>query len=273
MSNSTILTGEPGIHPDAKVHPAAIVDPSARIEKDVVIGPWTLVGPNVQIGEGTEISSHVVIAKHTRIGQHNRIFQYATVGEDTPDLKYKGEPTRLLIGDHNTIREGVTIHRGTVQDKSETRIGSHNLLMAYVHIGHDCVVGSHIILANNASLAGHVQMGDHAITSGYVLIHQRCKVGAHSFCGMAAGIVMDVPAFVTVTGAPASARSINVEGLKRRGFERNEINALMKAYKLLYRRSLTLEDALEKIREELADSAAVAEFVASIEASERGITR
>lgn len=273
MSLEPILKTQPGIHPEASVHPTAIVHPNSYIAKGAKIGPWTEVGPDVYIGEDTQIASHVVIRKHTRIGKSNTIFQFSTIGEDTPDLKYKGEPTRLVIGDSNTIREGVTIHRGTVQDQGTTVVGSHNLFMAYVHIGHDCQVGSHIIMANNASLAGHVVMGDWVITSGYVLVHQRCRVGAHSFCGMAAGISMDVPAFVTVTGAPASARSINVEGLKRRDFAKEDISNLMKAYKIVYRRSLKIDEAISAIRTEIPSSSAVDLFVSSLESSTRGITR
>lgn len=273
MNLSPVVEGAPGIHKDAQVHSSAIIDPSSRVDAGAKIGPWTQIGPDVHIGEATEIESHVIVRKHTRIGKANRIFQFSSIGEDTPDLKYKGEPTRLLIGDNNTIREGVTIHRGTIQDQGETSIGSNNLFMAYVHIGHDCRVGSNIILANNASLAGHVKMDDWAITSGYVLIHQRCQIGAHSFCGMAAGISMDVPAFVTVTGAPASARSINVEGLKRRDFSKSDIQALMKAYKLVYRRSLNLDDAIQHILAEIEISPAIEQFIQSLRSSTRGITR
>ena len=159
----------------------AIIHPSARLAADVQVGPWTLIGPDVEIGEGTIIASHVVIKGPTVIGKHNRIYQFSTVGDDTPDLKYKGEPTRLVIGDHNIIREGVTIHRGTVQDRNETTMGNHNLLMAYVHVGHDSVIGNHCILVNNTSLAGHVHVRDWAILSGFTLVHQFCRICAHSF--------------------------------------------------------------------------------------------
>ena len=184
----------------SEIDPRAIIDPSARLAADVVVGPWSIIGPDVEIGEGSVIGPHVVLKGPTRIGRHNRIFQFSTIGEDTPDLKYKGEPTRLVIGDHNVIREGVTIHRGTVQDRSETTIGDHNLIMAYTHIGHDCVIGNHCILVNNTALAGHVIMDDWAILSGYTLVHQFCHIGAHSFSGMGTAIGKDVPAFVTVFG-------------------------------------------------------------------------
>ena len=175
------------------IDPSAIVDPSAVLGKDVSVGPWTIIGPGVEIGDGCEIASHVVIKGPTVIGRNNKIFQFSTVGEDTPDLKYKGEPTRLIIGDNNVIREGVTIHRGTVQDNSETRIGSDNLLMAYVHVGHDCVVGNHVIMVNNAAISGHVYVGDWTILSGYCLVHQFVHIGPHCFVGPAAFVYHDVP--------------------------------------------------------------------------------
>lgn len=257
------------------IHPTAIVDPRARLAPDVEVGPWTLIESDVEIGAGTVIDSHVIIRSHTSIGKHNRIFQFCSVGEATPDLKYKGEPTRLVIGDNNTIREGVTLHRGTVQDLGETRIGDHNLLMAYVHIGHDCVLGNHCILVNNASLAGHVHIGDWAILSGYTLVHQYCRIGAHSFSGMAAGITKDLPAYVMATGNPAKAKTINVEGLRRRGFDTHTITSLKTAFKLLYREGLTLNQALEKLEDLARDCAAVQPLIESVQASRhsRGILR
>ena len=211
------------------IDPSAIVDPSAVLGKDVSVGPWTIIGPGVEIGDGCEIASHVVIKGPTVIGRNNKIFQFSTVGEDTPDLKYKGEPTRLIIGDNNVIREGVTIHRGTVQDNSETRIGSDNLLMAYVHVGHDCVVGNHVIMVNNAAISGHVYVGDWTILSGYCLVHQFVHIGPHCFVGPAAFVYHDVPAFVTAFGSPAEPRTINREGLKRRGYSVEQIALANKA--------------------------------------------
>lgn len=254
------------------IDPRAIIDPSATIGENVIIGPWTMVGPDVHIGDGCEISSHVVIKGPTTIGSNNRIFQFSTIGEDTPDLKYKGEPTRLVIGDSNTIREGVTIHRGTVQDRGETVIGNDNLLMAYVHVGHDCVVGNNVILVNNASLSGHVYVGDWSILSGYVLVHQYVRFGPHCFIGPGAFLYHDVPAFVTAFGSPAEPRTINREGLKRRGFSSEQISLVNKAYKLLYRRGLKLEEAIEQIRA-LGDDEAIRLFLSSIENSERGLIR
>jgi UDP-N-acetylglucosamine acyltransferase len=257
----------------SQIDPRAIIDPSAVIGDDVVIGPWTLIGPDVKIGDGTVIHSHVVVRALTDIGKNNRIFQFSTIGEDTPDLKYKGEPTRLIIGDNNTIREGVTIHRGTVQDQGLTSIGSDNLLMAYVHIGHDSVVGNNCILVNNASLAGHVHVGDWAIISGYALIHQFVSVGAHSFIGAGAYLTQDIPAYVMAAGTPTVPKTINSEGLRRRGFDKDQIAAIKKAYKIIYRQGLPLEEALEQIQALAAEQLVVQVLVDSVRASKRGLQR
>jgi UDP-N-acetylglucosamine acyltransferase len=255
------------------IHSTAIIDPSARIADDVEIGPWTLIGADVEIGAGTRIASHVVVKGPTTIGSNNHIFQFSTIGEDTPDLKYKGEATRLIIGDNNTIREGVTIHRGTVQDRGETRIGSHNLLMAYAHVGHDSVIGDRCIMVNNASISGHVNLGDWAILSGYVLVHQFCQIGAHAFVGPASVILKDVPAYTMISGSPAEARNINVEGLKRRGFSADAIAALRRAYKVLYRQSLTVDEALAEMQTMVADNAEVQLLIDSVKNATRGIVR
>ena len=255
------------------IDPRALIDPGARLAADVEVGPWSIIGPDVEIGEGTVIGPHVILKGPTRIGRFNRIYQFSSVGEDTPDLKYKGEPTRLVIGDHNVIREGVTIHRGTVQDRSETTIGHHNLIMAYAHIGHDSVIGDHCILVNNTALAGHVHVGDWAILSGYTLVHQFCHIGPHSFSGMGTAIGKDVPAFVTVFGNPAQARSMNFEGMRRRGFSEEAMHALRKAYRCVYRKGLTVEEALAELAEDAAAFPEVALFRDAIQASTRGITR
>jgi UDP-N-acetylglucosamine acyltransferase len=255
------------------IDPRAIVDPAACLADDVEIGPWTIVGADVEIGAGTVIASHVVIKGPTRIGRDNRILQFSTVGEDTPDLKYKGEPTRLVIGDRNVIREGVTIHRGTVQDRGETTIGDDNLLMAYVHIGHDSVIGNHCILVNNASLAGHVAVGDWAILSGYTLVHQFCRIGAHAFTGAGAFVSKDVPPYVMIAGSPAEAKNINVEGLKRRGFSGEAINALRRAYKVIYRQGLTVDEALAGLRDMAVAHPEVQPLIDSLQGSTRGIVR
>ncbi|MDB2360648.1 acyl-ACP--UDP-N-acetylglucosamine O-acyltransferase [Porticoccaceae bacterium] len=254
------------------INSQAIIDPSATIGENVSIGPWTLIGPEVVIGDNCQIASHVVIRGPSFIGANNKIYQFSTIGDDTPDLKYKGEPTKLIIGDDNVIREGVTIHRGTVQDRGETVIGNKNLLMAYAHVGHDSVIGDNVIMVNNSSLAGHVTVGDWAILSGYSLIHQYVSVGAHSFVGPAAFSYHDVPAFVTAFGSPAEPRTINKEGLKRRGFTTEQIALANKAYKLLYRRGLSLEEGIEAIAE-LGDDMVIETLLNSLRASTRGIIR
>jgi UDP-N-acetylglucosamine acyltransferase len=255
------------------IDPHAIVHPSARIADDVEIGPWTLIGADVEIGAGTRIASHVVVKGPTRIGRDNRILQFSTIGEDTPDLKYKGEPSWLVIGDNNIIREGVTIHRGTANDRDETTIGNNNLLMAYVHIGHDSVIGDHCILVNNASLAGHVIVGDWAILSGYTLVHQFCQIGPHAFAGASAYISKDVPPYVMVAGNPAEAKNINVEGLKRRGFSSDAIAALRRAYKIMYRQGLTVDEAVLELEKLAADHVEVQPLIDALRQSTRGITR
>ena len=252
------------------IDPRAIVDPSAVLGENVSIGPWTIIGADVEIGDGCEIASHVVVKGPTVMGCNNKIYQFSTIGDDTPDLKYNGEPTRLVIGDNNVIREGVTIHRGTVQDNSETRIGSDNLLMAYVHVGHDCVIGNHVM--NNSAISGHVTVGDWTILSGYSLVHQFVHIGPHCFVGPAAFIYHDVPAFVTAFGSPAEPRTINREGLKRRGYSVEQIALANKAYKLLYRRGLQLEEALTAIAE-LGDDEIITMLLTSLESSSRGIIR
>lgn len=255
------------------IHPSAIIDPDAKLADNVKVGPWTMIGPGVEIGEGTVVHSHVVIKGPTSIGKHNTIYQFSTVGEDTPDLKYKGEPTRLEIGDYNVIREGVTIHRGTIQDKGITSIGSHNLIMAYVHIGHDSVVHNHTILVNNTALAGHVEIGDWAILSGYTLVHQFCSIGAHAFTGMGTAVGKDIPAYVMVNGSPAEVHGINSEGLKRRGFEPEVIADIKKAYKIIYRQGNTVEEAVKQLTIMLEHCPQIQLLLDSISQSKRGIVR
>lgn len=255
------------------IHPTAIVDPAAEVAASATIGPWSWIGPNVSIGEDTIVEPHVVIRGPTRIGARNHIYQFSSIGEATPDLKYRNEPTELHIGDDNIIRENVTIHRGTIQDRSLTQIGNHNLIMAYAHIGHDSIVGNHTILVNNAALAGHVEVGDWAILSGYTLVHQFCKIGAHSFSGMGTAIGKDVPAYVTVAGSPAQAKTINAEGLRRRGFESHAIAELRRAFKIIYRQGLTLDAALQRLEGMMQETPELQVLVESLKASERGIVR
>ncbi|MBL4826685.1 MAG: acyl-ACP--UDP-N-acetylglucosamine O-acyltransferase [Spongiibacteraceae bacterium] len=255
------------------IDPRAIVDPSAILADDVEVGPWTMIGADVEIAAGTVIASHVVIKGPTKIGKNNKIYQFSSIGEDTPDLKYKGEPTRLQIGDDNVIREGVTIHRGTIQDRFETTIGNNNLLMAYVHVGHDSVIGHHCVFANNASCAGHVVVGDWVILGGYTLVHQFCHIGAHCFTGMGSAIGKDVPAYVVVNGSPASAKGINIEGLKRRGYSSDVVVAIRRAYKIIYRQGLTTEEALFKLKKLYEQHDEIALLIRSLESSTRGIVR
>jgi UDP-N-acetylglucosamine acyltransferase len=255
------------------IHELALVDPGARIAADAVIGPWCLVGPDVEIGGGTVLESHVVIKGPTRIGCNNRIYQFSSLGESTPDQKYRNEPTTLVIGDHNIIREGVTMHRGTVQDRGETRVGDHNLFMAYVHVGHDSVVGNHTVLVNNTALAGHVQVGDWVTLSGYTLVHQYCKIGSHSFSGMGTAIGKDVPAFVTVSGSPAEAKTVNIEGMRRRGFDRHSMSCVRRAFKILYKQGLTLDAAQQLLQPLGQECAEVALLLQSLQNSQRGIVR
>ncbi len=255
------------------IHPQAIIDPSANIASDVSIGAFSIIGANVEIGAGCIIEPHVIIKGPTKIGKNNHIYQFSSVGEATPDLKYKGEETRLVIGDNNVIREGVTIHRGTIQDRHETTIGNHNLLMAYVHIGHDSVIGDNCILVNNTALAGHVHVHDWAILGGFTLVHQYCHIGAHCFTGMGSAIGKDVPAFMMVTGSPAEAKTINSEGLSRRGFDKKTIKTLQKAFKLIYRKNLTLAESLTELRLLADDCSPVNDLIDSLESSTRGIVR
>jgi UDP-N-acetylglucosamine acyltransferase len=255
------------------IHPQALVEPGARIAADADIGPWSLIGANVEIGEGSVVHSHVVINGHTRIGKHNQIFQFASIGEANQDKKYQGEDTCLEIGDHNVIRESCTIHRGTVQDKGVTRIGSHNLLMAYVHVAHDCVLGNQTILANMTTLAGHVHIGDYAILGGGTMVHQFCQIGQHSMCAGGSIVLKDVPAYVMAGGQPATAHGLNFEGLRRRGFAKEAQHALRRAYKTVYRQNLTLSQALHHLQSEAEKFPEVQHFVATIQASARGIVR
>ena len=255
------------------IHPTAIVHPGARLGTDVSIGAYSIIGEHVEIGAGTRVGPHVVITGHTRLGEGNRIFQFCSLGEEPQDKKYAGEPTRLEIGDHNVIREFCTFNTGTAQDVGVTRLGDHNWIMAYVHIAHDCDVGNHTIFANNATLAGHVQIGDYAILGGFTGVHQFCRVGAHVITGIASVVRQDIPPFLTVAGNPLAPFGINSEGLKRRGYSAEALSALKRAYKTLYKSGLSLADAQASIASEAQSSpelALLAEFLAS---AGRGIVR
>ena len=239
------------------IHPTAIFHPAARLGREVVIGPYSIVGEHVEIGDRTVIGPHVVIDGHTRMGTDNRIFQFCSIGEIPQDKKYSGEPTRLEIGDRNTIREFCTFNCGTAQDVGVTRLGDDNWIMAYVHLAHDCQVGNQTIFANNTQLAGHVRVGDWAILGGFTVAHQFVRIGAHSFTAMGTILLQDLPPFVTAAGNPAEPRGINAEGLKRRGYSAAAIAAIKRAFKTLYKSGMKLEEARATIG---ADAAAVPEL-------------
>ena len=254
------------------IHPTALIDPSAKLAADVEVGPYSIIGAEVEIGAGTRIGPHVVIKGPSKIGARNRIFQFASVGEDCQDKKYQGEATRLEMGDDNVVREGVTLHRGTQQDRQVTQIGHRNLFMAYAHVAHDCVVGNDCILANQATLAGHVTLGDFVILGGLAAVHQFSRIGDHAMCGGGSIILKDIPAYAMVSGHPAETHGLNYEGLKRRGFSREAIQALRHAYKLVFRQGKQLQEAIEQL--EASDPLPeVQVFIASIKNSQRGITR
>ncbi len=257
----------------AKIHPTVIVEPGAEIATDVEIGPYTIIGAHVEIGPGCRIGPHAVITGHTRIGSNNRFFQFVSIGEEPQDKKYAGEPTRLEIGDNNTVREFCTFNCGTVQDAGVTRIGSDNWIMACVHVAHDCRIGNHTIFANNVALAGHVDVGDYAILGGFTGVHQFCHIGAHTITAVGTVVLQDIPPYVTASGNSAQPYGINSEGLKRHGFSAETITLLKRAYKTLYKSGLTLEEARKQLAQQVEkcpEIAAVLEFLAG---STRGIIR
>jgi UDP-N-acetylglucosamine acyltransferase len=251
----------------------AVIDPGAEIAGNVSIGPYSVIGANVAIGAGTRIGPHVVINGHTRIGRDNTVYQFASIGEAPQDKKYKGEPTRLEIGDRNTIREFVTINRGTAQDEGVTRLGDDNWIMAYVHIAHDCQIGNQTIFANNASLAGHVTVGDYVILGGFTLVYQFCSLGPHSLTAYGSGISMDVPPYVTVGGSPARPHGLNMEGLRRRGFPEEARKVLKQAYKTLYRENRSLQDAIAELKGRVGECDEIEVLVSFLETRSRGIVR
>jgi UDP-N-acetylglucosamine acyltransferase len=255
------------------IHPSAIVDKRAQLGSNVTVGPYTIIDGDVQIADGTTIGAHNVITGHTKIGRENRIFHFCSLGEANQDKKYQGEPTRLEIGERNVIREYCSLNRGTVQDQGVTRIGNDNWIMAYVHIAHDCRIGDNTVFANNATLAGHVQIGDWTTLGGFVGVHQYVKIGAHVMAGVSSVVLQDVPPYLTIAGNPCATHGINSEGLKRRGFTPEAIAALKRAYKTLYKSGLSLADARAELDRQAAETPEVrllAEFVAS---STRGILR
>jgi len=261
----------------AQIHPTAVVDPKAELDASVSVGPYTVIGPHVKVGGGTTIAAHVVLEGHTTIGRDNRIWQFASIGAANQDKKYQGEPTELVIGDRNTIREFTTLQVGTVQDKGRTTIGDDNWIMAYVHVAHDCVVGNNTTLANNTTMAGHVELGDWVTVGGLTGIHQFVKIGAHAMVGFQSAVSQDVPPYMLVDGNPLAVRGVNVVGLRRRDFSSERINAVRQMHKLLYRENRTLDDAKAAIAalalsvsEAGADVELMLGFLAS---AERGIVR
>jgi UDP-N-acetylglucosamine acyltransferase len=257
----------------AGIHPTAIVAADAQLASGVEVGPYSIIGAEVAIGAATVIGPHVVIAPRTTLGRGNRIFQFASVGEIPQDRKYDGRPTRTVIGDDNVIREYVTIHAGTAQDRGVTTIGNGNWLLAYSHVAHDCVVGDDTTFSNNAQLAGHVVVGDHAVLGGFVGVHQFCRIGAHAMVAAGSIVLQDVPPFVTAAGYPAKPRGSNSEGLKRRGFSAADIAAVRRAYRTLYRQALPLEEARAAIAAEAKTVPALKVMVSFLETPGRGIIR
>jgi len=251
----------------------AVIDPAARIGKNVSIGPFSIIGPNVEIGDDTWIGPHVVINGPTRIGKQNRIFQFSSIGEIPQDKKFHGENSSLEIGDRNTIREYVTINRGTEDGGGVTKIGNDNWFMAYIHIAHDCIVGNKTTFANAASLAGHVHIDDYAILGGFTLVHQFCAIGAHAFCGMGSAVSKDVPPYVMVNGSPAHPHGLNAEGLKRHGLDKAAVSALRDAYRIIYRSGLTTQEAKLQLKELAELHVEVARMLEFLNKSQRGILR
>lgn len=256
-----------------KIHPTAIIDTSAQLDTSVEVGAYSVIGQHVKIDAGTRIASHVTINGPTTIGKNNQIFQFSSLGEAPQDMKYKGEPTLLEIGDNNTIREFCTFNRGTVQDKATTKIGNDNWIMAYVHIAHDCQIGNHTIFANNTSLAGHVNVGDYAILGGFTLIHQFCKIGSHVITAVGSVVFKDIPPYITAAGYDAKPHGINAEGLKRRDFSADSILQIKRAYKTLYRKGFTLDEAKTELAIMQLKTPEIALLTDFLNISTRGIVR
>ena len=255
------------------IHATAIVDASARVAEDVTIGPYSIVGPDVTVGAGCMLGPHVVIGARTRLGKRNRIFQFASIGEIPQDRKYGGEATTTTIGDDNTFREYATVHAGTAQDRGDTAIGNANLFLAYTHVAHDCVVGSHATFSNNAQIAGHVRIDDCAVLGAFAGVHQFCRIGAHAMLAAFAVVLQDLPPYVTVQGYPAKPHGTNNEGLRRRGFTPDDILSVRRAYKTLYREGLSLDDARARLAAEASSAPALVPLATFLAESGRGIVR
>lgn len=255
------------------IHATASVDPRAELGDEVEVGPYSIIGPKVKIGNGTRVKSHVVIEGNTTLGDANLIFQFTTVGSVPQDLKYRGEDSQLIIGNHNTIREFVSLNPGTAGGGMVTRIGDRNLLMMYCHIAHDCILGDHNIIANGATLGGHVVIEDYVIVGGLVGIHQFVKVGSSAILGAGSMVSKDIPPYCNATGDRARLRGLNIEGLRRRGFTKAQVEALKKAYRIIFQSALRVKDALKRVRKEFPNLPEVAHLVAFIEQSQRGVCR
>ena len=255
------------------INPTAIIDSHAELAEDVSVGAFSVIGADVKIDAGTVIGPHVVIKGPTFIGKDNRIYQFTSIGEDPQDKKYASEVTRLEIGDRNTIREFTSMHRGTQQDHCVTKIGNDNLFMAYTHVAHDCLIGDHVIMANGASLAGHVHLNDHAILGGFTLVHQFTQIGQYSFAAMGSAITQDIPPFIMVGGKPTRPHGINSVGMERNEISAEDIRLIRNAYKIIYKMNLRLEDAIERMKELESDSKQLAEMISFLSNVRRGILR
>ncbi len=255
------------------IDPRAVIHEGAQLGEGVEIGPFSIIGPDVVIGDRCRIGPHAVINGHTTLGADCQVFQFTSIGEEPQHKGYKGEPTRVEIGERNIIREFVTVHRGTLFDEGVTKIGNDNMIMAYCHIAHDVQIANHVTMANGASLAGHGRVGEHAILGGFALVYQFCRIGAHSYLGYGSGISKDVPPFVMVSGYPAHPHGINAEGMRRRGFEKADIDGIREAYKILYRSNLRLVEAREKLQELASGNKTVALFGEFLSDSKRSIVR
>ena len=255
------------------IDPRAVVAEGAKLAPGVQVGAYAIIGPDVEIGEGTVIGPHAVVTGWTRLGARNKVFQFASIGDAPQDKKYAGEPTRVEIGDDNTFREYVTVNRGTAKDKGITRIGDDNLFMASSHVAHDCIVGSHCVFANLATLAGHVEIGDHVILAGFTGVHQFCKIGSHAFIANNTAVTRDVPPYIMAVGHPAEPHSVNATGLSRRGFSPEQVRNIKNAFRTLYRSDLPLEEAVTRLREAAATQPEIVPFVEFIGRSTRSLVR
>lgn len=260
------------MNPSTSIHPTAVVHPSVQLGEGVEIGPYCVIHEGVVLGDRCWLQNHVTLCGPSRIGADNRFHAFASVGQRSQDLKYQGEPTHLEVGDRNTFREFVTVNRGTAPG-STTRIGSHGHFLAYSHIAHDCAVGDHVIFSNNGTLAGHVEVGDHVVIGGLTAIHQFCRIGAHAFLGMYGGVNQDVPAYVMVSGQPPRPRGINAEGLKRRGFSKDQIRNIREAYRTIYRLGLSRDEAVSRLQAVVSEQPEIQPMVDTVLASKRGLLR